>query len=208
MNVTRALRAMILATLPAALLLFSPARTFAQNDAMIFRLAPQTCRTCPIEIRAEGAIGPTSAADFRAVMNTVNAAHVTVSLASPGGSLIGGMQLGAAFRDSNATVAIKNNTRCVSACVYALLGGTVRRAEPNARIGVHRFRAEAPDAPGDAIPPVLARHALDQLARYAERMGADPGLIDLAAGVAPDTVRYLIPAELRDFRIVSPDRGQ
>jgi hypothetical protein len=58
------------------------------------------------------------------------------------------------------------------------------------------------------IPPVLARYAREMLARYAERMGADPALIDLAAGVAPDAVRYLIPAELRNYRVLSPEGKQ
>jgi len=43
------------------------------------------------------------------------------------------------------------------------------------------------------------------LARYAERMGADPALIALAAGVAPDAVRYLSATELRDFRVAAPN---
>ena len=174
---------------------------------MTFRIiAPQTCGAdCPIEIRAEGAIGPTSADDFRAFMKNMGASQAIVSLASPGGSLVGGIQLGLALREANATILIKRNTRCISACVYALLGGAVRRAEAGAQIGIHRFRAEASDAPDDAIPEVLARYARDMLARYAERMGADPALIDLAAGVAPDAVRYLSATELRDFRVAAPN---
>jgi hypothetical protein len=200
------------AGLPVALLLLlslaSPA--LAQNAKLTFRIAAlQTCRTaCPVEIRAEGVIVPNSAEDFRALMKSVSASHPIVYLASPGGSLVGGVQLGLAFRESNATVVISKNTRCISACVYALLGGAVRRAEAGARIGVHRFRAEASDAPDDTIPPVLARYARDMLARYAERMGADPALIDLAAGVAPDTVRYLVAAELRQYRVVAPNGAQ
>jgi hypothetical protein len=205
MDVTSRLRAVL--GLPVWLLLAYPA--LAQNATMTFRIiAPQTCRTaCPLEIRADGAIGPNSADDFRALMKTVSASRMIVHLASPGGSLVGGVQLGAALREFGATVLVKRNTRCISACVYALLGGVVRRAEAGARIGVHRFRG-ASDAPDDAVPPVLARYAQDMLARYAERMGADPGLIDLAAGVAPDAVRYLTAAELRRYRVVSPNVKQ
>jgi hypothetical protein len=201
-------RRAILATLPVALLfLCSPA--LAQNATMTFRIVATPCRTaCPLEIRAEGAIGPNSADDFRALLKNVSASRVIVHLASPGGSLVGGVQLGTALRESNATVVIRKNTRCISACVYALLGGAVRRAEAGAQIGVHRFRAESADAPDDAIPAVLARYAQDMLARYAERMGADPALIDLAAGVAPDTLRYLIGAELRHYRVLSPEGKQ
>jgi hypothetical protein len=202
-------RRTVLAVLPVALLFVcSPAP--AQNATMTFRIvAPQTCRTaCPLEIRAEGAIAPNSADDFRALVKNVSGSQMIVSLASPGGSLVGGIQLGTAFRESNATVVIRQNTRCISACVYALLGGAVRRAEAGARIGVHRFRADSADAPDEAIPAVLARYAQDMLARYAERMDADPALIDLAAGVAPDTLRYLIPAELRRYRVVSPEGKQ
>jgi hypothetical protein len=55
---------------------------------------------------------------------------------------------------------------------------------------------------------VLARYALDMLTRYAERMGADPALVALAAGVAPDTMRYLSAQELRSYRLVTPGRNE
>jgi len=188
-------------------LLVHPA--LAQNQPMTFRVAaPEHCRiACPAIILAEGLIVASSADEFRALVQTAGR-QIIVHLNSPGGSLIGGMQLGTALRDVRATVAIAKNRRCVSACVYALLGGVVRRVEAGARIGVHRFHALPSDVSGDTVPPVLARYALDMLTRYAERMGADPALVALAAGVAPDKVRYLSKEELRSYRLVTPGRNE
>lgn len=46
------------------------------------------------------------------------------------------------------------------------------------------------------------------LTRYVEQMGADPGLVALAMDVVPETIRYLSPAELLRYRVVTAGVGR
>jgi hypothetical protein len=101
---------------------------------------------------------------------------------------------------------------CGSACVYALIGASRRTVDPQARIGVHATRVVRLDDGSKAVvdPAKLAyemrvRHdrAQQELLRYAAEMGVDPGLIDLAYKVSPNSIRLLSRAELDRLGIVS-----
>jgi hypothetical protein len=183
--------------LPA--LLWLSALATAQDSAMTFRVGPACGPDCTTII-AEGVIALESAESFRALAAQLGASRVTVQLSSAGGNLTGGIQLGNALREANAAVVVQNKSRCVSACVYTMLGGVTRRVNTSGRIGVHRFH---PDTPDEAVPKVLADYVIDMLKRYVLQMGADATLIHLAANVAPDTVHYLSADELRRYRIIT-----
>ena len=191
------------AALIGLLALFLPAGAFAQSEAMTFRLvAAQECRgPCPAEVAADGWIALESADAFRALAGTLRPAPIVVHLSSPGGNLVGGLQLGQALRDLGATVIVGKGARCVSACVYTFLGGTVRRVVAGGRIGVHRFYDATGD--NDDFPDVLVRRTIEILTSYVAKMGADPDLVRLALGVTPPALRYLDAAELRRYRVVN-----
>ena len=98
-----------------------------------------------------------------------------------------------------------SGTTCLSACVYAFMGGSVRHVARDARLGVHTLRRPLPagtsstgSAPGWSID-----HAHHVLKRYLVEMGVDPGLIDIAAKVSADRVRYLSTEEIGRFGIES-----
>jgi len=86
--------------------------------------------------------------------------------------------------------------RCISACVYALVGGSVRQVARDAQIGIHSVRL--PRSPSQEwTPGVNDVHNL--LKRYMVEMGVDPGLTDAAAKVSADGVRYLSREEIARF---------
>jgi hypothetical protein len=86
--------------------------------------------------------------------------------------------------------------RCISACVYALVGGSVRQVARDAQIGIHSVRL--PRSPSQEwMPGVNDVHNL--LKRYMVEMGVDPGLTDAAAKVSADGVRYLSRDEIARF---------
>jgi hypothetical protein len=86
--------------------------------------------------------------------------------------------------------------RCISACVYALVGGSVRQVARDAQIGIHSVRL--PRSPSrEWMPGVNDVHNL--LKRYMVEMGVDPGLTDAAAKVSADGVRYLSRDEIARF---------
>ncbi|MEA2819328.1 MAG: hypothetical protein QOJ86_1332 [Bradyrhizobium sp.] len=195
--------ALLRAALVGLLALFLPKSGVAREDAMNFRvIAAQNCRApCPLEIVAEGAIAMESADAFRAVAVRFAPKPVVVRLSSSGGSLVGSLRLGQAFREFNAEVIVGKDARCVSACVYAFLGGNVRRVA-GGRIGVHRFRPENEETDND-FPAVLVQRALDILTTYVTQMGADPELVSIAMGVSSREIRFFNGDELRRLRVIN-----
>jgi hypothetical protein len=191
------------AALVGLLACFLPSSGVAQQDEMSFRaVTAQHCRDrCPAEIVADGLIALDSADAFRAVAAALAPQPIIVRLASSGGSLVGSLQLGQAFRAVNATVIVGKGARCVSACVYAFLGGVMRRVS-GGRIGVHRFRPANEDSDSD-FPAILVQRATEMLGGYVTQMGADPELVRLALSVSPPEIRYLDAAELRRYRVTN-----
>jgi hypothetical protein len=100
-----------------------------------------------------------------------------------------------AKREHRARLATEG-ARCISACVYALVGGSVRQVARDAQIGIHSVRL--PRSPSrEWMPGVDDVHNL--LKRYMVEMGVDPGLTDAAAKVSADGVRYLSRDEIARF---------
>jgi hypothetical protein len=191
------------AALIGLLALCVPTSGDAQDDAMTFRVAvARNCRdSCAAEIAANGMIGLDSADAFRAIATTLAPSPIVVRLASPGGNLVASLQLGQAFREFNTTLIVDHGRRCVSACVYAFLGGTVRRVM-GGQIGVHRFRPESQESDHD-FPPVLVQRTTQILTEYAASMQVDPELIALAMSVSPPAVHFLDAGERRRYRVTN-----
>jgi hypothetical protein len=198
-NITKRRRAVLIGLLA----LCFPTAGGAQQDAMNFSVVvAQNCRGwCHAEIVADGMIVQDSAEAFRAIAATLAPNPIVVRLASPGGSLVGSLQLGQAFRAFNATVIVGKGVRCISACVYAFLGGAARRVTEG-RIGVHRFRPAGEESDRD-FPTVLVQRATETLNDYVTQMGADPELIRLAMSVSPPAVHFLDAGELRRYRVIN-----
>jgi hypothetical protein len=89
---------------------------------------------------------------------------------------------------------ITKAVRCASACIYALMGGAVRRFAPDVILGVHAsgYRDESLHS-----PQMSARVQL--LKRYSVEMGVDPGLIDATFKVPQDRVHILSRGEIAKY---------
>jgi hypothetical protein len=103
---------------------------------------------------------------------------------------------------------------CNSACVYALFGAAVREVGAGAELGVHSISirrtliktnregrilaSSTRRITGDA-PGIHEAHA--RVARYATAMGVSPAVVDAAAKVPFDQVRFLSRDEIVQFGI-------
>ena len=117
-----------------------------------------------------------------------------------------GRELPAVLRTTNAS--------CNSSCVYALIGAAVREVPIDAGLGVHSvsilqtmirrngegrvLATSSRRVTGDA-PGIRAAHS--RVARYAAEMGISRGLIDAAAAVPHDTIRFITREEIARFGI-------
>ena len=127
--------------------------------------------------------------------------------------------LGAALRKLQAAVIVarfgderRSNSpiagQCMSACVYALMGGARRvgaagqpaRHPPHVEPGNRRRRAVL----RRRAPPTLRADMVDALAGYAAQMGVSPTVIRVAERIPPEEIHIVSPAELRRWRLASP----
>jgi hypothetical protein len=97
------------------------------------------------------------------------------------------------------------SARCLSACVYALVGASVRRVARDAQLGVHTLRMPAHAGTEPQGPQMSVAEAHHLLKRYMIEMGVDPALIDVAAKVSADRVRFVSRDEIARFGIEARD---
>jgi hypothetical protein len=221
----RSAAVLVLALLCAGLLSQTQA-ALAQGAPMQFRLArveEHGCsRDCPQIIVAEGVIEENTPQDFidfvRSAADKPGARGV-VLLSSPGGRVVASMRLGAALRKMRAAVIVASSLhqgdrdlamagQCMSACVYAMMGGIKRIVPPESRVGIHRMsREEAGQGVARGPHPLTRTYAsedmVDALADYAADMGVNPTVIRTAEQISPDEIHILSAAELRRWRLAS-----
>ena len=190
---------------------------------MRFRLASVEARNCSAGcakiIIAEGVIEEDTPQAF---VDFINSAAVdrsvldVVLLSSPGGHVAASMELGATLREMGAEVVVARSFRtagremtaagqCMSACVYALMGGATRIVPPHSSVGIHRMsRPEAGGAGREMRAPTrtfASKDLVGALADYAAQMGVNPEVIRRAEGISPDDIRILTDAEMRRWRL-------
>lgn len=68
---------------------------------------------------------------------TQNVRRAVVILDSPGGSVLGGLEIGRSIRYNNYATAVPNKTLCASSCALIWLAGNKRFAEDDSFIGFH-----------------------------------------------------------------------
>jgi hypothetical protein len=217
-----------LSALAAALGLAGCALTsaFAQEHGspMTFRVAPlesRECgRHCPDVIVADGVIEaetPQAFVDFLKSGSSDKKLRRIVFFNSRGGNVVASMVFGHILRGLRIAGIVGRFDaagdpgpyvgKCLSACVYALMGAVRRVAPPGSELGLHRMSIVENESRGlfgshvtrsFADPPMVA-----VLGRYARRMGVDPALVRTAESLPPDTVHLLTRAEMRRWSLAT-----
>ena len=200
----------------------------AHAEEMSFQLVsvgdPGRCgRNCPAVIAAEGEIADSTPAQFlEFVRENVGQAnlHAVIFLNSPGGKVAASMELGRAFRRIGAAVIVAQvdpnspggarsfiGGRCLSACVYALIGAKKRVIPPESLVGIHRMFAyvDGVDARGDEERYRLYDNGTMRavLSHYTGMMGVSPALITMAEHISSDRIHILTRREIARYRLGS-----
>ena len=179
---------------------------------------------CPQVISAEGEIDRSSAEEFisflRGAVDSDRLRNV-VFINSPGGNVIGAIKLGTVFRKAGTAVVVAQardgqglaqdatflSAECLSACVYAIMGGKTRVVPPQSRLGVHRtssFRFVGKDPAGadpgyQRIPTPDA--LLKALADYTQKMGVSREVLSVAQSAPSNSIRVLTRSEVSRWRL-------
>jgi hypothetical protein len=165
-----------------------------------------TCADCTT-IFANGAIEASTADNLREFITEFSIPNgALIDLDSPGGSLLGGIELGTAIRDAKLRTSVgmkqpAGDRVCASACAYAFLGGVDRTVHPDAKYGLHQFYGDLRGA--DAV--AVSQSVIGELLNYASTMGVSADAIELASVTAAAEMSW-IPAEQRSkLRITTQD---
>lgn len=126
----------------------------------------------------------------------------SVWLASNGGDIDAGMDLGRLLRKLGIFTVIGKNDQCLSACVFAFMGG--ERRSVTGQLGIHRpFFPSTQDTPDRQV---RFRHLQKTLRAYIEELDFPDSLYEAVMVVPPESMKILAPAELKRFYLegISP----
>ena len=175
-------------------------------------------------ITAMGEITNNTADDFLAFLNEHlrdQQLRPVVLIHSPGGTVVGAMQLGLMFRKIGAAVIVARAVdeegsdrarvipgACMSACVYAFFGGAKRVVPSVSRLGIHRMAiyGTAHDPAGGNISSRSfgTDDIVSALSSYTKMMGVDPAVIEEAEQISPESIHIVTPREIARWRLGSP----
>ena len=180
-------------------------------------------RGCEAAVLATGRITSQTPQAFARFLEGRDApgSPVLVYLNSPGGGVLASMELGRSFRQIGATVSVARMAeaedgrmavvggRCLSACVYALLGGRKRIVPPASQVGVHRMFLSVEGLDSVSEDALRQRRTDDSETRallldYTIHMGIAPALITEAERTPSEHMRILSRSEIRKWNVGSP----
>lgn len=212
----------LVALLAAILGYCAPAPVVAQTP-MVFAFVPVRAagcaNACPNIMVAVGDIVPQTADDFTLFLRTAHAAYgqdasrlrPVLYLHSRGGNVWGAMRLGALLRAQNITVVVAEVFEvrgqpaalagvCVSACVYAMMGGIRRLVPQKALVGIHSMATpeyvRVPERLLETRYTETPQSFVNALRRYARKMGIDAAMIDVAQSIARNDMHFVSEREM------------
>ncbi len=122
----------------------------------------------------------------------------TIWFASTGGDIDAAMDLGRLLRRMGVFTLVGMDDQCLSACVFAFMGG--ERRVVVGRLGIHRpflpVVMDTPDRPG------RFRYLQKVLKNYIEELDFPASLYEAVMGVPPESMHILTAADLKRFYLV------
>ena len=160
-----------------------------------------------VRVTFSGDITPADVASAKVMIDLVKSGRQklvanSIWLAGDGGDLESSMRLGRMLRELGAYTVVAKNDRCMSACVFAFMGGERRSVE--GKLGVHRpYFPVAQDFPDRQS---RFRNLQKTLRAYIEEMDFPDSLYETVMAVPPESMHFLAPAELKRFYLegISP----
>ena len=132
---------------------------------------------------------------------TQEIASNTVWLSSNGGDIDAGMALGRLLRKLGVSTVIGRDDQCLSACVFAFMGG--ERRSVAGRLGIHRPHFPFTD-PTDRL--VKFRHLENVLKAFVSELDFPPSLYEAVMRVPPESIHMVGAVELKQYYLegISP----
>ncbi len=181
---------------------WAPVRSYA-NPADLAASPPGE----EVHVYFSGPIVPADLAAAKAMTEMLRSGRQRVAgnlvwFASDGGDIDAAMELGRLLRRHGLLTVVGKFDQCLSACVFAFMGGERRMVA--GRLGIHRpffpFTLDTPDR------QVRFRNLQRVLKDYIEELDFPPSLYEAVMAVPPEVVHYLSTAELKRYYLdgISP----
>lgn len=154
-------------------------------------------------LMASGTIAPGTSAIFAAEVEKRGSYVTTVVLASPGGSVADALAMGRLIREKKFSTEVEAGHYCASSCPLVLAGGSVRRVDEHAAIGVHQVSAMGPAGPRGDEGMQDAQLVSAACQRYLMEMGVDTGVWMHAMETPSDRLYYFRPDELMALKLAT-----
>ena len=125
--------------------------------------------------------------------------NAIVALESPGGNMLGSIQIGVTIRDKKFTTVVPDQVICASGCALIWLAGVKRYVWTTAKIGFHR-----------AFDPVTMGESgvgNATIARYLARLGLSNEAIAYMTSASPSDMRWLHSDDARRLGIAADELG-
>ncbi|MDW9735742.1 hypothetical protein GOC00_08505 [Sinorhizobium meliloti] len=146
--------------------------------------------------------------------NAYDSFRFIVSLDSPGGSLVDGIEIGQFIRKNGAHTEVRrysgeipgryreelSSAECYSACALAFMGGVEREVADDGKIGFHQFYGGSSSSATEAMENT--QYISAYLAGYLRDMGAKPELFELLSGTSPGDMFIPNSAQIAALNIV------
>jgi len=150
-------------------------------DISVVRLGPDK----PFIVIVRGDLNANDTDHFRTTVSSISRAIVAFD--SDGGSVVTGIEIGELIRLRGFYSAVLDDSRCVSACALAWLGGIRRFMSPRAKIGFHAAyddRSGTETGVGNAL-----------VGAYLNKIGLSYSAVIFATQAAPKSMTWLTPSE-------------
>ena len=152
---------------------------------------------------AEGSIEPGAADRFTQEIEARGEYVKTVSLNSPGGAVDDAIAMSKLIREKGLATKVASKALCASSCPIVFAGGTTRRAEEDAVIGVHQVFNGGAERPSPEQAMSSAQATTARIARHLDEMGIGAKLWINALETPPDRLHYLTSAEMAEVRLTT-----
>jgi hypothetical protein len=121
--------------------------------------------------------------------------NVVVSLDSPGGNLIAGIEIGKKIRMRDYATLVANGSHCASVCALMWLAGTRRFLEPNAAVGFHAaYVLQNGKAAETGVGNAL-------VGAYLTNLGLEENAVVYITQASPDEITWLHEKAARELGI-------
>jgi hypothetical protein len=161
-------------------------------------------------IFADGIIDADSGARLKQFIQDKNIPRKSMLiLNSPGGSLIGGMELGRAIRDAGLITDVGRSVgdttkpmvagECYSACTLAFLGGEFRYLSEDSRYGVHRFYSQTKSDQDSDVAQIVSASVV----QYTRDMGVDTAFLSEMTKAGRTEINFISRDDLVRLNVIN-----